>query len=166
MSSPSAEAADAVVPAWRRRAAFVGAALGPERINARARAAFSQSARLEWTPPRARSQCSLYFISQLCFLCRSPPRCAPRSCRLRVRCAADRYAPQLIIIYYFSERQALAFPLQGTANPDGPGTTGLGGCSSPIPGVARPPSIISHSILGTPFARSSRPSSATEQVVG
>ncbi|GBP66406.1 hypothetical protein EVAR_88740_1 [Eumeta japonica] len=32
--------------------------------------------------------------------------------------------------------------LQGTANPDGPGTTGLGGCSSPIPGVVRPPSII------------------------
>ncbi|GBP78853.1 hypothetical protein EVAR_81115_1 [Eumeta japonica] len=43
---------------------------------------------------------------------------------------------------------------QGTANPDGPGTTSLGGCSSPIPGVARPPSIIPHSILRTPFARS------------
>ncbi|GBP69336.1 hypothetical protein EVAR_49623_1 [Eumeta japonica] len=41
---------------------------------------------------------------------------------------------------------------QGTANPDGPGTTGLGGCSSPIPGVARPPSIIPHSILRTPLA--------------
>ncbi|GBP88543.1 hypothetical protein EVAR_21751_1 [Eumeta japonica] len=50
--------------------------------------------------------------------------------------------------------RALAFPLQGTANPDGPGTTGLGGCSLPIPGVARPPSIIPHSILCTPFARS------------
>ncbi|GBP72650.1 hypothetical protein EVAR_83160_1 [Eumeta japonica] len=52
-----------------------------------------------------------------------------------------------------SETRALAFPLQGTANPDGPGTTGLRGCSSPIPGVARPLSIIPHSILRTPFAR-------------
>ncbi|GBP47453.1 hypothetical protein EVAR_85045_1 [Eumeta japonica] len=41
--------------------------------------------------------------------------------------------------------------LQGTANPDGPGTTGLEG-SSPIPGVALPPSIIPHFILRTPFA--------------
>ncbi|GBP64152.1 hypothetical protein EVAR_35473_1 [Eumeta japonica] len=39
------------------------------------------------------------------------------------------------------------------ANPDGPGSTGLGGCSSPIPAVARLPSIIPHSILRTPFAR-------------
>ncbi|GBP69707.1 hypothetical protein EVAR_79940_1 [Eumeta japonica] len=46
------------------------------------------------------------------------------------------------IIYYFRRARAQAFPLQGTANPDGLGTTGLGGCSSPIPGVARPPSII------------------------
>ncbi|GBP67551.1 hypothetical protein EVAR_98604_1 [Eumeta japonica] len=55
---------------------------------------------------------------------------------------------------FWNVTRALAFPLQGTANPDGPGTTGLGGCSSPIPGVARPPSIIPHSILRTPFARS------------
>ncbi|GBP11892.1 Nucleic-acid-binding protein from transposon X-element [Eumeta japonica] len=90
-----------------------------------------------------------------------------RPCRSRVRGAAGRHTPQLIIIYYFrsnrwlpngvneaicSEPRALAFPLQGTANPDGPGTTGLGGCSSPIPGVARPPSIIPHSILRTPLA--------------
>ncbi|GBP32503.1 Nucleic-acid-binding protein from transposon X-element [Eumeta japonica] len=50
--------------------------------------------------------------------------------------------------------RALAFSLQGTANPDGPGTTGPGGCSWPTPDVARPPSYIPHSILRTRFARS------------
>ncbi|GBP24415.1 hypothetical protein EVAR_19291_1 [Eumeta japonica] len=92
---------------------------------------------------------------------RDPPGPADRESARR------RHAPQLIIYYFRSNRwllngvnkvicsepRALAFPLQRTANPDGPGTTGLEGCSSPIPGVARPPSIIL-TPCSTPFARS------------
>ncbi|GBP84902.1 hypothetical protein EVAR_60703_1 [Eumeta japonica] len=53
----------------------------------------------------------------------------------------------------YEERQtaspALAFPLQGTANPDGPGTTGLGGAPRRYQvSPAHPPS----SLLHPPFA--------------
>ncbi|GBP83139.1 hypothetical protein EVAR_90294_1 [Eumeta japonica] len=126
---------------------------------------FSQSARPERTPPRARSQCSLYYIISHCVFCaarrpatlptesplrRQPPRSTANNIFYHFR--SNHEKPNGANEVICSETRALAFPLQGTANPDGPGTTGIGGCSSPIPGVARPPSIIPYSILRTPFA--------------
>ncbi|GBP81164.1 hypothetical protein EVAR_25090_1 [Eumeta japonica] len=84
------------------------------------------------------------------------------------------HAPQLIIIYYFRSNRWLPngvnegdlqragrWPLQGTANPDGPGTTGLGGCSRRYQvSPAHPPSSLTPSSVPRLLVYS-RPSSDT-----
>ncbi|GBP96932.1 hypothetical protein EVAR_77045_1 [Eumeta japonica] len=137
------------------------------------RVQFCQSTRSERTPPRARSQCSrstnisfvLFTVQIAAPLCpatlpalptesplrRWPPRFTATNYILFIS-ESNHWLPNGVNEVICSVTRALAFPLQGTANPDGPGTTGLGGCSSPIPGVARPPSTIPHSILCSPFA--------------
>ncbi|GBP60796.1 hypothetical protein EVAR_85056_1 [Eumeta japonica] len=75
-----------------------------------------------------------------------------RPCRSR---ESGHTPPQLIIIYYFRSNRWLPngvneaicsepgrWPFPGNGKPDGPGTTGLGGCSSPIP--AEHPIVCSH----------------------
>ncbi|GBP81500.1 hypothetical protein EVAR_64209_1 [Eumeta japonica] len=88
-----------------------------------------------------------------------------RPCRSRVRGAAA--TPQLIIYYFRSNRwlpngvnEAICSEPGAGLSPSGNGKPGRTWdhrpwrCSSPIPGVARPPSIIPHSILRTPLAGS------------
>ncbi|GBP08452.1 hypothetical protein EVAR_77150_1 [Eumeta japonica] len=106
-------------------------------------------------------------LTKLFAFCADRRPATPRPCRSRVSGAAGRHTPQLIIIYYFRSNRWLSngvneaicsepwrwpFPFRERQTRTDLGPPVLR-CSSPIPGVARPPSIIPHSILRTPLAR-------------
>ncbi|GBP90031.1 Histone H2B [Eumeta japonica] len=100
--------------------------------------------------------CAFYCADRCPAVPRDPPGPTDRE--------SNHWLPNGVNEVICSVTRALAFPLQGTANPDGPGTTGLGGCSSPIPGVARPPSTSSLTPSFPVCWVYSRPSSDTELI--